>query len=148
MVSNYFQHCFSCSTHGVKLLSTLLFMLYTWCQTTLNIALLALNTLSNYFRRCSSCSKHGVELFSTLPFLLYYNMNCILTFCNVERYFIEVRDRRTLSQFFQTKLVSFGRWVVLSSLVWKKKQNRTLRFVNKSLKMHLKNGIKLNGTSF
>jgi sRNA-binding regulator protein Hfq len=29
-----------------------------------------------------------------------------------------------------------------------KKQNRTLRFVNKSLKMHLKNGIKLNGTSF
>jgi hypothetical protein len=23
--------------------------------------------------------------------------------------------------FFQTKLVSFGRWVVLSSLVWKKK---------------------------
>ena len=28
-----------------------------------------------------------------------------------------------------------------------KKQNRTLRFVNKSLKMHLKNGIKLNGTS-
>ena len=116
-VSNYFQHCFSCSTHGVKLLSTLLFMLYTWCQTTLNIALLALNTLSNYFRRCSSCSKHGVELFSTLPFLLYYNMNCILTFCNVERYFIEVRDRRTLSQFFQTKLVSFGRWVVLSSLV-------------------------------
>ena len=116
-VSNYFQHCSSCSTHGVKLLSTLLFLLYTWCQTTLNIALLALNTLSNYFRRCSSCSKHGVELFSTLPFLLYYNMNCILTFCNVERYFIEVRDRRTLSQFFQTKLVSFGRWVVLSSLV-------------------------------
>ena len=50
--------------------------------------------------------------------------------------------------FFQTKLVSFGRWVVLSSLVWKKNQNRTLRFVNKSLKMYLKNGIKLNGTSF
>ena len=46
--------------------------------------------------------------------------------------------------FFQTKLVSFGRWVVFSCHVWKKKQNRTLRFVNKSLKMHLKNGIKLN----
>ncbi|CAC9619648.1 hypothetical protein [uncultured Gammaproteobacteria bacterium] len=29
-----------------------------------------------------------------------------------------------------------------------KNQNRTLRFVNKSLKMHLKNGITLNGTSF
>jgi hypothetical protein len=50
--------------------------------------------------------------------------------------------------FFQTKLVSFGRWVVFSCHVWEKKQNRTLRFVNKSLKMHLKNGLKLNGTSF
>ena len=48
--------------------------------------------------------------------------------------------------FFQTKLVSFGRWVVFSCHVWEKKQNRTLRFVNKSLKMHLKNGIKCNGT--
>jgi hypothetical protein len=36
--------------------------------------------------------------------------------------------------FFQTKLVSFGRWVVFSCHVWKKNQNRTLRFINKSLK--------------
>ena len=46
--------------------------------------------------------------------------------------------------FFKTKLVLFGMWVVFSCHVWKKKQNRTFRFVNKSLKMHLKNGIKLN----
>jgi len=36
-------------------------------------------------------------------------------------FFLYLRDRRKMSQFFQTKLVSFGRWVVFSCHVWKKK---------------------------
>jgi hypothetical protein len=57
---------------------------------------------------------------------------------------INLRDRLKMWHFFSNE-VSFVWWVggfQLSRL--KKKQNRTLRFVSKSLKMHLKNGIKLN----